>query len=73
MKRGATDKQIRLLVGENILRVWTAVEKYAQRAQSTLGELPIEDVWDGREWSHVHDADLPLMFHDSKKERREAY
>ncbi|TPX16467.1 uncharacterized protein E0L32_003761 [Thyridium curvatum] len=73
MKRGATDKQIRLLVGENILRVWTAVEKHAQRAQSTLGELPIEDVWDGREWSHVHDADLPLMFHDSKKERREAY
>lgn len=69
MKRGATDKQIRLLAGENLLRVWSDVEKYASRATA---QLPVEEVWEGRKWCHVFDHTLPLMFRDSKKECRES-
>ncbi|KAK6383987.1 hypothetical protein LTS17_003279 [Exophiala oligosperma] len=72
MKRGATDRQIRLLAGDNILRVWGQVEKYAQKAQRQ-SKLPVEVVWEGRKWFHGHDSDLPLMFRDSKKERRDSF
>lgn len=72
MKRGATDRQIRLLAGDNILRVWTNVEKYAQKAQGRLQQLPVEDVWEGRKWFHGYDAYLPTMFRDSKQERRDS-
>lgn len=72
MKRGATDRQIRLLAGDNILRVWGQVEKYAQKARRQ-SKLPVEVVWEGRKWFHGHDSDLPLMFRDSKKERRDSF
>ncbi len=71
MRRGATDKQVRLVVGENILRVWTAVERHALNA-ARVNQLPVEEVWDGRKWCHDHDYDLPMMFRDSKKDRRES-
>ncbi|CAG9983450.1 unnamed protein product [Clonostachys byssicola] len=71
MKRGATDSQIRGLAGDNILRVWSKVEQHAKSVQANK-ELPVEEVWPGRHWFHDYDPELPLMFRDSKKERREA-
>lgn len=49
MQRGATDGQIRLLAGENILRVWGNIEKHAKEIQAT-GEKPVEAEYDGRNW-----------------------
>lgn len=48
MQRGATDEQVRLLAGENILRVWADVEKRAKELQAT--EKPIEEEYEGRQW-----------------------
>ncbi|KAF4463324.1 membrane dipeptidase [Fusarium albosuccineum] len=49
MQRGATDEQIRLLAGENILRVWGNIEKRAKEIQAT-GEKPVEEEYEGRDW-----------------------
>ncbi|KAF4763119.1 hypothetical protein N7455_010326 [Penicillium solitum] len=57
MRRGATDKQIRKLIGENILRVWSRNE---QNAEKFASEKPIEDVWEGRSWSRWNNP-LPNM------------
>ncbi|KIV94263.1 hypothetical protein PV10_02047 [Exophiala mesophila] len=57
MSRGATDEQIRKLLGENILRVWKQNEINAEALQS---ELPVEDVWEGRRWTRWNNA-LPMM------------
>lgn len=48
LQRGATDEQIRLLAGENILRVWAEVEKRAVELQAT--EKPVEREFEGRQW-----------------------
>lgn len=48
MRRGATDEQVRKLVGENILRVWRQNEIIAARLQSREGEKPSENKWEGR-------------------------
>ncbi|KAM0417082.1 hypothetical protein ACHAPT_012920 [Fusarium lateritium] len=48
LQRGATDEQIRLLAGENILRVWADVERRAKELQVT--EEPAEDEYEGRQW-----------------------
>lgn len=48
LQRGATDEQIRLLAGENILRVWAEVEKRAGELQAT--EKPVEREYEGRRW-----------------------
>ncbi|KAH8811347.1 putative dipeptidase [Xylogone sp. PMI_703] len=63
MQRGATDEQIRSLVGENILRVWSEVENVGKKIRFS-GELPNEETWEGREWSAF--GDLPRMFRDSR-------
>nr|AJD23162.1 dipeptidase 1 [Onygena corvina] len=50
LEHGATDEQVRKLVGENILRVWTDTEKVAKSIQKS-GALPVEEVWQGRNWT----------------------
>jgi membrane dipeptidase len=45
--RGATDDQIKKLMGGNILRVWTEVETRSVELQKS-GELPCEEVLDER-------------------------
>ncbi|KAL0940400.1 microsomal dipeptidase [Colletotrichum truncatum] len=49
MERGATDEQIRLLAGENILRVWRDVEQRSREIEAS-GEKPVEEEYEGREW-----------------------
>jgi membrane dipeptidase len=61
MRRGATDAQVRKLLGENILRVWAENEGVAKRLQDINGQKPVEEVWEGRRWS-LWDNALPVMF-----------
>lgn len=49
LDRGATEEQLALVAGENILRVWTEVTGVAERMQED-GVTPVEDVWEGREF-----------------------
>ncbi|PVH89414.1 hypothetical protein DL98DRAFT_543767 [Cadophora sp. DSE1049] len=65
MRRGASDEQIRGLVGENIMRVWKSNEINAA-SFAAAGELPTEDVWSGRKWTRW-DNPLPLMLPGNKK------
>ncbi|KAF4628934.1 hypothetical protein G7Y89_g9215 [Cudoniella acicularis] len=49
LDRGATQEQLAKCIGENTIRVWKGVVK--MRDQMTKeGVLPIEDVWEGRQW-----------------------
>ncbi|KAK7418927.1 hypothetical protein QQX98_003630 [Neonectria punicea] len=65
MEKGATDEQIRLLAGENILRVWEQVEKRAREIQAT-GEKPTEAEYEGREW-HKGLKNSPWMLRQSRQ------
>ncbi|KAK7418130.1 hypothetical protein QQX98_004105 [Neonectria punicea] len=58
MKRGATDDQIRKLVGENLLRVWRENEMVATRLSAQM--QPVEDVWVGRRFLRWNNP-LPFM------------
>jgi len=49
LDRGATEQQLALVAGENILRVWTEVAQVSQRMQEE-GVTPVEDVWEGRKF-----------------------
>jgi len=49
LDRGATEQQLALVAGENILRVWTEVAQVSQRMQEE-GMTPVEDVWEGRKF-----------------------
>ncbi|KAF8858685.1 dipeptidyl aminopeptidase [Acephala macrosclerotiorum] len=60
LRRGATDEQVRKLLGENILRVWAQNEEVAARLQHIDQVKPVEDVWDGRKWTRW-DNPLPVM------------
>ena len=60
LRRGATDKQVRKLIGENILRVWAQNEAVAERLQNIDRMKPVEDVWEGRSWTRW-DNPLPVM------------
>ncbi|KAI0017011.1 dipeptidyl aminopeptidase [Xylariomycetidae sp. FL0641] len=57
MRRGATDEQVRKLVGENILRVWHENEHVAR---TLADELPVEEVWEERQWTRWNNP-LPIM------------
>ncbi|KAI8959186.1 membrane dipeptidase-domain-containing protein [Daldinia sp. FL1419] len=70
MERGATDEQVRLFAGENILRVWSNVERRAQEIQAT-GEKPVEEEYQGREW-HKGLKDSPWMLRGSRQKAIEA-
>lgn len=49
LDRGATEEQLALVMGENMLRVWQGVEE-CSAAMKAEGVLPVEDVWEGRTW-----------------------
>ncbi|KAJ9615589.1 hypothetical protein H2200_001664 [Cladophialophora chaetospira] len=55
-----TDQQARLLVGENLLRVWKDVDRVAETIQKQ-GELPCEEYWGGRLWE-PENMDVPRLF-----------
>ena len=50
LDRGATDEQVRKLIGKNVLRVWTEVERRGKQIRRS-GALPTEEVWSGRNWT----------------------
>ena len=58
MARGATDKEVKKLVGENILRVWRQNELNAERLAAE--QKPIESFWKGRRWTRWNNP-LPVM------------
>ncbi|KAK2746946.1 hypothetical protein FQN57_002518 [Myotisia sp. PD_48] len=55
LERGATEKQARKLVGENVLRVWAETEKISKKIRAS-GALPIEEPWSGRNWTAFSQA-----------------
>ena len=59
LRRGATDEQVRKLVGENVLRVWKKNEVNARQRQRR-GEKPWEDIWEGRRWFR-YNGPMPVM------------
>lgn len=65
MKRGATDEQIKLLAGENLLRVWSKIESRAKEIQAT-GEKPSEAEYEGRAWFQG-DKSTPWMLPGSRE------
>lgn len=65
MERGVTDEQIRLLAGENLLRVWEGIERAANAIQAT-GEKPSEEEYEGRDW-HKGLKNSPWMLRGSKE------
>ncbi|KAI1209011.1 membrane dipeptidase-domain-containing protein [Annulohypoxylon truncatum] len=65
MARGASDDQIRLLVGDNILRVWGTIDRRAKEIQAE-GEKPVEEEWEGRKW-HRGYKHSPYMFRETRE------
>lgn len=65
MAKGATDDQIRLFAGENLLRVWENAEIAAKGIRDS-GEKPNEEIWDGRTWQYGY-ATQPFMLEGSKE------
>ncbi|ETN44977.1 uncharacterized protein HMPREF1541_09853 [Cyphellophora europaea CBS 101466] len=49
LDRGATEEQLKKVMSENILRVWRRVSS-TRNLMAEEGVLPIEDVWEGRQW-----------------------
>ncbi|KAI4861916.1 membrane dipeptidase-domain-containing protein [Hypoxylon rubiginosum] len=70
MERGVTDEQVRLLAGDNILRVWSEIEQRAREIQAT-GEKPVEEEYEGRQW-HKGLKDSPWMLRGSREKAIEA-
>lgn len=66
MEKGATDDQIRLLAGENILRVWGNIEQRAKALQAS-GEKPVEAEYEGRLW-HKGLKNSPWFLRQSREE-----
>ncbi|ROW11956.1 hypothetical protein VPNG_05166 [Cytospora leucostoma] len=59
MRRGATDQQVKQLVGENILRVWRKNEEISVKLSAET--RPVEDVWQGRTWFSKWNDLVPRM------------
>ncbi|KAK6387188.1 hypothetical protein LTS17_000454 [Exophiala oligosperma] len=55
-----TDTQVKMLLGDNVLRAWEQVEKVAKQLQKQ-GELPNEETWEGRVWE-PENFDTPRIF-----------
>ncbi|KAL7619622.1 hypothetical protein AAE478_010163 [Parahypoxylon ruwenzoriense] len=70
MERGATDEQVRLFVGENILRVWSNIEQRARELQAA-GEKPVEEEYEGRQWQKGM-KDSPWMLRGSRQKAIDA-
>jgi membrane dipeptidase len=71
MERGATDEQVRMFAGENLLRVWENIEKVGKEIQAE-GTKPNEAVWEERikGWT-IGPADSPFMFGSSRKKSKD--
>lgn len=65
MARGATDEQVRLLVGDNILRVWKSIEQRGEEIRAS-GEKPVEEEWEGRQW-HKGYKSSPYMYRETRE------
>lgn len=65
MQRGATDEQVRLFAGENLLRVWEDIERRAAEIQAS-GEKPSEHEYEARVW-HKGMANAPWMLRGSRE------
>ncbi|KAI5866823.1 membrane dipeptidase-domain-containing protein [Durotheca rogersii] len=65
MARGATDDQIRLLAGDNLLRVWESIQGRAREIQAEGGK-PVEEEWEGRQW-HKGYKNSPYMYRETRK------
>lgn len=59
-----TDEQAKLLVGDNLLRAWSEMEKVAEKIQLG-GVRPSEESWEGRFWESDN-FDVPSMFPEVK-------
>jgi len=64
MARGATDEQVRIFAGENLIRVWENIEAAAEISQAS-GERPVEEIWERRSWRYGHKS-MPFMFAGSR-------
>lgn len=66
LERGATEEQVRLFAGENLLRVWSNIDKVGQQIQAQ-GDKPNEEVWEGRleNWP-MGFPNSPFMFRASR-------
>jgi membrane dipeptidase len=60
MRRGATNDQLRKLVGENILRVWRQNEIISAHIRHQKDGKPIESLWEGRA-KPTWDGALPIL------------
>ncbi|KAM0335232.1 hypothetical protein ACHAQA_000275 [Verticillium albo-atrum] len=65
MARGATDEQVRLFAGENLLRVWEEIEGKAREFQAS-GEKPVEEEYEGRQWAKGF-KDSPWILRGSRE------
>lgn len=65
MERGATDEQMRLFAGDNLLRVWSAIERRAEEIQAT-GEKEVEEESETRPW-HKGITNAPWMLRGSRE------
>lgn len=67
MERGATDEQVKGLMGGNIVRVWQENEVIAKQLQDKK-EPVVDDNWSGRVWPMWVDAALlPELFTKAKE------
>ncbi|KAJ5158837.1 transcriptional regulator family: Fungal Specific TF [Penicillium coprophilum] len=60
MRRGATDEQVRKLVGLNILRVWEENEIVSAQIRGEMDSRPVESYWEGRT-QPTWDGPLPSL------------
>ncbi|QEU60342.1 hypothetical protein KDRO_D00270 [Kluyveromyces lactis] len=69
MERGASDEDIRGLMGNNLLRVWKSVEIISEIIKSKmLRGRCIEAEWEGREWEYFECfKDVNEIFQGSKE------
>lgn len=65
MARGATDEQIRLLAGENLLRVWADIERRGEEIRAD-GHKAVEEEWEGRKW-HIAYKSSPFMYRETRE------
>ncbi|KAK6203090.1 renal dipeptidase family [Scheffersomyces amazonensis] len=76
IERGATDEQIRGLMGGNILRVWKENEVIAKKLQASGAPIS-ESIWSERKWytksgaaklPHLYEGSLDVFFKKDIKE-----
>ncbi|CZR59500.1 related to Putative dipeptidase NECHADRAFT_87110 [Phialocephala subalpina] len=70
MERGATDEQVRMFAGENILRVWGEIERRGKETQAQT--KPNEAVWEERikGWATGF-ANSPFIFRSTREKRKD--